>query len=85
VSDAQNRPVGSVRSAKEHRLFAKYGVTLNDDLDRGELVEMSKQMLAGLPEPYREDLEESVRRCNVEWPIEFAALALDFASDPHGQ
>jgi hypothetical protein len=68
-----------------HQLLAKFGVTLNDDLDGGDLVEASKQMLAGLPEPYREDVQESVQRFNVEWPIEFAEFAPELASDPHGQ
>jgi hypothetical protein len=35
------------------QLLAKFGATQNDDLDR--LIEASKQMLAGLSEPYREE------------------------------
>jgi hypothetical protein len=66
-----------------NQLLAKFGVTVNDNLDR--LVEASKQMLAGLSEPYKEELQKTVRREGVEWPIEFAQLALDFGSDPHGQ
>ena len=55
----------------------------NDELDK--LSEASKQMLAGLSEPYKKRLQYFVREAKVEWPIEFAELAPGFASDPHGQ
>jgi hypothetical protein len=56
-----------------NQLLAKFGVTLNDNVDR--LVEAGKQMLAGLSEPYKEQLQKAVRYDGVEWLIEFAQLA----------
>jgi hypothetical protein len=60
------------------QLLAKFGVTQNDDLDRR--IEASKQMVAGLSEPYKEQLQKAVRWGKVEWPIEFGQHALGFGS-----
>ena len=60
------------------RLLAKFGVTQNDDLDK--LIEASKQMLAGLSEANKEELQNAIRCCKVEWPIEFTQHALGFGS-----
>jgi hypothetical protein len=69
--------------SKVDQLLAKFGVTQNDKLDK--LSEASKQMLAGLSEPYKKRLQYFVREAKVEWPIEFAEPAPGVASDPHGQ